>query len=105
MTKDDIKIRLISIGYPQTPGLDQTVDRLIGFTGEPKEMLEAWMERVVVPEFDSIYGISSSFLREKLGMKDPAIIIAFAMLLDNPKENADYLKQLVEKRFDFNPNI
>ena len=39
-----------------------------------------------------------------VSMKDPAIIIAYAMLLDDPKVNSEYFKDLSENRVGFYPN-
>jgi hypothetical protein len=75
LNREELKARLITEGYPEH-GFEQTIDRLMNFDGKPKDMLKKWMETGKVPEFEAIQDIDIAFLRNKLGMKDTAIIIA-----------------------------
>lgn len=104
MNKEIIKQRLLEDGYPDTQALEATIDRLYSLKGKPHELLESWLHEGKAPAFEAIEGVDSNFLKEKLSMKDPAIIIAFEMLLDDPKENSEYFKHLSENRIGFYPN-
>lgn len=101
MEKKTLKQRLIDDGYPETPGLDATVDRLLNFKGNPAQMFEEWYTTKKLPTFEPIDGIDAQYLRQNLRMKDPAIIIAYAMMIDNRKENVPYLKELAQNRIIF----
>ena len=57
-----------------------------------------------VAKVDAIEGVDSDFLKDKLCMKEPAIIIAYAILLDDPKEISEYFKHLSENRVGFYPH-
>lgn len=105
MDKGIIKKRLLEAGYSDNRALDATVNRLSVLKGKPLELLESWINDGQEPSFDAIEGIDCKFLKEKLSMKAPAIIIAYTMLLDNAKENADYFKHLANNIVGFYPNI
>ena len=103
MNKEQLKSKLLANGYPSSYSLDMTCQRLLLLTGKPAEMLKEWYDKGIEPKFDAIGGIDSKFLKERLFMKAPAIIIAYAMLLNSPKENSAYFKQLVYRRKEFKP--
>ena len=65
-------------------------------------MLEEWMRTNKIRKFEPIEGIDVKFLRDTLKMKDPAIILAYGMLLHDPKRNAMFLKRQVDKRNVYN---
>lgn len=100
--RKELKNRLIQEGYVEAFGLDQTIDRLLNLDGKAEKMLKAWMEEGVIPEFDEIEGIDSKVLREKLSMKDPAIILSYGMLQKDPKANSIHLKNLLTRRMIYN---
>lgn len=104
MNKEIVKQKLLEAGYSDTHNLNATVNRLCDLKGEPYELLVSWLYDGKSPAFDAIEGVDSGFLREKLCMKEPAIIIAYAMLLNNATENADYFKHLADNRIGFYPN-
>ena len=104
MDKEMLRKALIEEGYQNTKALDATVDRLIALSAEPLALLEAWLYKNVEPRFDAIEGIDSNFLREKLQMKNPAVILAYSMLLDSPKKNAAYFMHLSENKIGFYPS-
>lgn len=91
-------------GYPDNGVTEQTARRLLSFGGKASEMLKAWIENGAEPHFGAVEGIDSEFLRKKLGMKAPALIIAYAMLEVDPEENAAYLKNLAENRIEYHPD-
>lgn len=100
----ELKNRLIQEGYVESFGLDQTIDRLLNLDGKAAEMLKVWMDEGIIPVFDEIEGIDSKVLREKLKMKEPAIILSYGMLQKNPKANSIHLKNLLKRRTVFNMN-
>lgn len=102
--RQELKNRLIQEGYVEAFGLDQTIDRLLNLDGKAAEMLKAWMNNGIIPEFDEIEGISSKVLRENLKMKEPAIILSYGMLLKDPKTNSIHLKNLLKRRTVFHIN-
>lgn len=102
--RQELKNRLIQEGYVEDFGLDQTIDRLLNLDGKAAEMLKAWMNNGIIPEFDEIEGISSKVLRENLKMKEPAIILSYGMLLKDPKTNSIHLKNLLKRRTVFHIN-
>lgn len=104
MNKEIVKQKLLEVGYSDTQNLNATVNRLCDLKGEPYKLLISWLYDGKSPVFEAIEGVDSGFLRDKLCMKDPAIIIAYAMLLNDAKENADYFKHLAENRIGFYPN-
>ena len=93
ITKEQLRERLLEAGYPDTPLADKTAEHLLALTGDAARMLASWLETGRSPKFEAIEGIDHRFLRDKLKMKDPAIILAYAMLCDNPKYNAMLLKR------------
>lgn len=93
MNYTEIKTALLNDGYKDTPELDKTIRRLLFLDGEVKEMLHAWISYGIFPSF--IYqGIDSNTLHISLGMKAPAIILAFYMLQIQPKSKELYLRLL-----------
>lgn len=102
--RQELKNRLIQEGYVEAFGLDQTIDRLLNLDGKAEEMLKAWMEEGAIPEFGEIEGIDSQILREKLKMKEPAIILSYGMLQKDPKANSIHLKNLLKRRTVFGIN-
>lgn len=88
-----LRERLIEDGYPDTEITDNTVKHLLAMNSDAIGMLKKWLESGRVPKFEAIEGIDKTFLRDNLKMKDPAIIMAYGMLLDNPKYNAMLLKK------------
>lgn len=93
LSHDKLKQCLLEVGYPNTLITEKTVEHLLALKGKAAEMLADWMETGRVAKFEAIEGIDKSFLRDKLKMKDPAIIMAYGMLHDNPKYNAMLLKK------------
>ncbi|MDE7414560.1 MAG: hypothetical protein K2N05_12345 [Muribaculaceae bacterium] len=89
-----VRMSLAELGYPDTAQTDATVGRLCSLREESHKLLMEWLRNEVPVTFSPIQGIDSTFLREILGMKEPAIIIAHQMLLDEPVENAKYFRQL-----------
>lgn len=87
---------LLEVGYPDTLITDKSVEHLLNLKGVAAEMLKTWMETGKVTKFEAIEGIDRNFLRDNLKMKDPAIIMAYGMLLENPKYNAMLLKRKAE---------
>ena len=104
MNKKTVKQRLLEAGYTNTNALDETVDRLCNLKGKPFELLEKWIIEGKEPAFEAIEGVDHVFLKEKLFMKAPAIIIAYSMLLSDAKENSEYFKHLAANIIGFYPN-
>lgn len=104
--KNELKQRLIDCGYIPQFGLDGTVDNLLNLqyidNPDAYNMLVEWMETNKIRKFEPIEGLDLKFLRDILKMKDPAIILAYGMLLHDPKRNAIFLKRQVNKRNVFN---
>lgn len=92
-----LKYRLIQEGYSGAL-LEQAVKNLLKLKGSAAEMLNSWLEYRIVPQFDYIYGVNSTFLREQLKMKDPAIILSYGLLMNNPSRNSKYLKGLFDSK-------
>ena len=88
-----LKEQLLGIGYVDAPITEKTIEHLLQLKGKAASMLEKWCETGRIPNFDAIEGIDKKFLRDTLKMKDPAIIMAYGMLLDNPKYNAMLFKK------------
>lgn len=103
MEETILKQRLLAIGYADDESLDHTVSRLLNLDGKAKEMLQKWLKDGSAPSFEAIGGVSSKFLREQLSMKDPAIIIAYYMLLLEPEENSRYFRHLADTIVDYFP--
>ena len=89
-----VRMRLAEIGYPDTEQTETTVGRLCSLREESRELLLNWLRTKSPVAFSPIQGVDSVFLRDNLGMKEPAIIIAHQMLLDDPNENAKYFRHL-----------
>lgn len=100
--RNELKERLINCGYIAEYGLDRTVDNLLNLKNiENKDaynMLVEWMETGKLKKFEPIEGINLKFLRDTLRMKDPAVILAYGMLLYDAKRNAVFLKRQVDRR-------
>ena len=94
-----LRTRLIQEGYSGVI-LDQTAKNLFQLDGKAAEMLNFWLEYGIAPNFDYIYGLNSTFLREQLKMKDPAIILSYGLLIDNPSRNSRYLKGMLNYQCD-----
>lgn len=107
--RNQLRERLIDCGYGFVPEavLEQTVDNLLNLekleNPAAYEMLAEWMETTKLRKFAPIEGIDQKFLKEKLKMREPAIILAYGMLLHDPKRNALFLKRQVDKRNLFKP--
>lgn len=105
--RNELRKRLIDCGYIEDFGIDRTVDNLLNLKRlEDKsayEMLQEWMITGKLRKFSPIEGIDVKFLRNNLKMKDPAIILAYGMLLFDPKHNAVVLKREESKRNVFVP--
>lgn len=80
-------------GYPERM-LDSTVHSLLQLEGKAAAMLEAWLNKGTKPEFDNIEGVNSDLLRNRLRMKEPAIILSYGMLVNNPSRSSRYFKSL-----------
>ena len=99
--KKKLKECLLQEGYIEANGINETIDRLINLNGKALEMLVNWMDNGIRPEFEEIEGIDSTFLRKQLEMKEPAIILSYGMLLNDPKDAAEKLKSLLTERLEF----
>ena len=62
-----------------------------------------WHKHLLLRKFEPIEGIDIKYLRNTLKMKDPAVILAYGMLLFDPKRNAMALKREAEHRQMFQP--
>lgn len=98
INRQELKTRLIQEGYIEANGLDRTIDNLLNLDGKAAEMLVDWFKDGKNPEFEAIEGIDSSFLRNNLGMKEPAIILSYGMLLKDPKVNSAHLKNIMRHK-------
>ena len=92
-----LKKRLSLEGY-RGALLDQTAGDLLKLDGKAAAMLHSWLNYGVSPDFDDIVGVNSRLLREQYRMKEPAIILSYGMLLNNPVQNSSYLKKLLSRR-------
>lgn len=106
-----LKERLIGEGYIEDFGLDKTIDNLLNLNNlsdkSAYNMLLEWLETGKLADFAPIEGIDKSYLRSSLKMKSPAIILAYAMLLVDPKGNSLFLKNQNSRRKVYkykNPN-
>lgn len=97
ITKDILRERLLEEGYVEK-NLDRTIDNLMNLQGKARQALNEWLETGKVVNFEAIEGVDRRFLRDNLKMKDPAVILAYGMLLAEPKYNAMYLKRLAFRR-------
>lgn len=98
INKQELKSRLLEDGYVEENGLNATISHLLNLSEEPTRMLYDWMTTGKRPEFSEIHGISSEMLRQNAGMKEPAIIIAYDMLLTNPRRNSKLLQNMLTKK-------
>ena len=94
-----LKDMLLNEGYIESNGIEMTLDNLMNLTGEAAEMLQEYMETGKVRKFEPIEGFHRNFLRNEMKMKNPAIILAYGMLLDNPKYNALLLRRIYAQQF------
>lgn len=100
--RESLRERLIGEGYVEDFGLDRTIENLLNLNNlkdkSAYNMLVKWMQTGKISAFEPIEGIDLSFLRSSLTMKAPAIILAYGMLLADPKGNAIFLKNQVKRR-------
>ncbi len=89
-------------GYDNPQILQNTTDKLLSLSGICANMLVDLVESGNLPTFASVNGVDDTYLRDRLQMKSPAIIIAYAMLLDDPIGGSEYFKNLAEKKVVFN---
>ncbi len=94
INRDKLKSLLLNEGYIEANGIEMTLNNLMNLTGEAAKMLQEWMETGKVRKFEPIEGFDRNFLRNEMKMKNPAIILAYGMLLDNPKYNALMLRRM-----------
>lgn len=99
INRQQLRKHLIQEGYTGAL-LYQTADNLLKLDGKAAEMLRSWLKYGTSPEFDNIEGINSTFLREQLKMKAPAIILSYGLLMNNPSRNSRYLKSLLSSQCD-----
>ncbi len=92
--KSLLRMRLADCGYTPSAQTEATIGRLCSLHIDSQRLLMEWLRNENPVAFDSIQGIDSSFLREQLDMKEPAIIIAHHMLMDDPIGNAAYFRHL-----------
>ena len=83
--------------YPNNPIILESVTRqVLALNGKGEEAFIHWFETNEIPSFD-IEGLTPSFLRKYHSMKDVAIILTYAHLVDEPKA-AFLLKKPVIKQ-------
>ncbi len=99
--RQQLRKRLIEEGYSGAL-VYQTTENLLKLNGKAAEMLHSWMKFGTTPEFDYIEGINSAFLREHHKMKDPAIILSYGLLMNNPSLNSRFLKNLPSDQYRMN---
>lgn len=92
--RSKLKNMLLNEGYIESNGIEMTLDNLMNLKGAAAEMLLEYMETGKVHKFEPIEGFDRNFLRNEMKMKNPAIILAYGMLLDNPKYNAMMLRRM-----------
>lgn len=81
----EITERLLEEDYPNNPVvLNSVVRQILALKNEGQKAFENWFETRELPQFD-IEGITPSFLRKYHSMKDVAIILAYARLVEEPK--------------------
>lgn len=104
--REQLRERLLDEGYIPEFGIENTIDNLLNLqrleNQSAYEMLIEWIETGKVRKFDPIEGIDIKFLRSNLKMKDPAIILAYGMLLYDPQRNAIFLKRQEKTQNRFN---
>lgn len=91
INRQQLRTRLVQEGYSGAL-LEQTTDDLIKLDGKAAEMLRSWLNDGIKPEFNDIEGLDSRLLREHYQMKEPAIILSYGMLMNNPVQNSKHLK-------------
>jgi len=91
INKQQLRARLVQEGYSGAL-LEKTTDDLLKLDGKAAEMLHSWLDNGIKPEFDDIEGLNSKLLRENYQMKEPAIILSYGMLMNNPVQNSKHLK-------------
>lgn len=100
--RNELRERLIDCGYIPEFGLENTIDNLLNLhkleNQDAYKMLEEWMGTGKLRKFEPIEGIDYKYLKDILKMKDPAIILAYGMLLYDPKRNALFLKRQGNKK-------
>lgn len=103
--RNALRERLVNEGYVEEFGLENTVDNLLNLRNleddSAYKMLIEWMKTGKIGKFEPIEGIDKRFLRDTLKMKAPAIILAYGMLLYDPKRNAMFLKNEASRRKGF----
>lgn len=109
LKREELRERLIEEGYVPEFGLEKTIDNLLHLkeldNKSAYEMLIEWVETGKIHKFEPIEGIDLAFLRSKLKMKKPAIILAYGMLLYEPKRNALFLRQQFNRINSYLPKI
>lgn len=105
INRNELKERLLNEGYVESNGIEMTLDNLLNLTGDAADMLKEWMETGKVRKFEPIEGFDRNFFRSEMKMKDPAIILAYGMLLDNPKYNAVMLHKMHERQLKYEQKI
>lgn len=105
INKETLTEKLINEGYIPEYGLSNTVENLLNLqlleNQAPYEMLVEWMNTGRLTKFEPIEGIDIAYLRDTLKMKKPAIILAYGMLVYDPKPNAIFLKKLENRQNAF----
>ena len=105
--KEKLRERLIDEGYVLEFGLDRTLENLLNLKNLDNpaayNMLVEWMETGTIKRFEPIEGIDLRFLRDNLKMKQPAIILAYGMLIYDPVGNAEFLRELEKGRNEYHP--
>lgn len=92
-----LKARLVKDGYADDM-LNQTMESLMKLDGKAAEMLMSWLKYDVTPEFDNVGEFNSVILRGKFNMKDPAIILAYGLLVNNPLQGSSFLKDMYNRQ-------
>ena len=104
-----LRKRLLDCGYIEEFGLEHTIDNLLNLARlddkRAYHMLEEWMQTGRIAKFEPVEGIDRRFLRDTLKMKDPAVILAYGMLLFDPKGNAVVLRREAARRLKFQPSV
>lgn len=91
INRQRLRARLVQEGYSGAL-LEQATDDLIKLDGKAAEMLRSWLNDGIKPEFNDIEGLNSRLLREHYQMKEPAIILSYGMLMNNPVQNSKHLR-------------
>lgn len=92
-----LKESLIKEGYSGVI-LEHTIENLQKLEGKAAELLHSWLKSGTLPEFGDIEGFNSSILRKDFRMKEPAIILSYALLLNNPSQNSKFLKNMISSQ-------